>query len=70
MECACGGVFAVNIGRKAIFIHPLSDFSVNHKIVQLGITIAVHLLFQREGTDAKRQTEVNNRLENGLSFAD
>ena len=47
------GIFAVYIESKAIFIHPFSDFSVTMRIVRLGITIGVRLLFQREG----RQSE-------------
>ena len=49
----CDGVFAVYIERKAMFIHPFSDFSVTTRNVRLGITIGVRLPFQCKGTDAK-----------------
>ena len=66
----CSGVFTAYIERNAIFIHPFSDFSVNHKNVGLWITIGVCLPFQREGADAKKQTEVNKRYESGLLLAE
>ena len=67
----CSSVFTAYIERNATFIHPFSDFSVNHKNVRLWITIGVRLPFQREGTDAKKQTElVNKRYESGLLLAE
>ena len=45
-------VFAVYFERKAIFIHPFSDFSVTTRIVRLGITSGSRLRLQHVGTDA------------------